>query len=309
MRMYVEVSSRNTRSVFLVDHCRQNYDTSGNNVCGHRSSFRTMTLRETFLKFYTTIPCDLHKAMSDQVRNINNGQGCNTSNGQQPRSTIRMMLYPAIGAMPPMAKQVINPTRHWRQVAQRSQQMTFVTVKCNNCQCTVYNYIWYILGGGFTLHPTLLPQVQLGPGNPRQIAWRTLFARACFRCNFQHEKNPCWAGSEGILGPTWGHFGGDFRGSTGFEYDVMWFSSSDATANGRRPRGPVNIGSKCTCDARVLLRRGLHNWLSYLRMSSFFEPLVASRWQTSFKKALETDFFSKYRFSDLNLGANMGQKT
>ena len=75
MRMYVEVSSRNTRSVFLVDHCRQNYDTSGNNVCGHRSSFRTMTLRETFLKFYTTIPCDLHKAMSDQVRNKNNGQG------------------------------------------------------------------------------------------------------------------------------------------------------------------------------------------------------------------------------------------
>ena len=38
-------------------------------------------------------------------------------------------------------------------------------------------------------------------------------------------------------------------------------------------------------------------------------PKLASRWLMVFKLLREADFFGNYRFSDLNLGANMGQKT
>ena len=41
------------------------------------------------------------------------------------------------------------------------------------------------MGGGFTLHPTLLPQVQLGPPKVAQIVRLTFFVRSFFRFNFQ----------------------------------------------------------------------------------------------------------------------------
>ena len=41
------------------------------------------------------------------------------------------------------------------------------------------------MGGGFTLHPTLLPQVQLGPLKVSQIVRWTFFVRSFFRFNFQ----------------------------------------------------------------------------------------------------------------------------
>ena len=37
-------------------------------------------------------------------------------------------------------------------------------------------------------------------------------------------------------------------------------------------------------------------------------PKLASRWLMVFKLLREAVFFGNYRFSDLNLGANMGQK-
>ena len=43
----------------------------------------------------------------------------------------------------------------------------------------------YCVGGGFTIHPTLLPQVQLGRAKVDQIARWTFFARSFFRFNFQ----------------------------------------------------------------------------------------------------------------------------
>ena len=104
------------------------------------------------------------------------------------------------------------------------------------------------------------------------------------------------------MGPTWGHFENDFRGPTGFEHDVMWFSSSDATANGRRPRGPVNIGSKRTCVVGVLHCIGLENRFLDPCMSSFFEAFVASPIHPPFKTAFATDVCRNYRFLALNLG-------
>ena len=89
----------------------------------------------------------------------------------------------------------------------------------------------------------------------------------------------------------------------------MRFASGDASANGRRPRGPVNIGSKRTCVAGVLHCIGLENRLLDPCMSSFFEAFVASPTQTPFKTAFEADLCRNCRFLGLNLGANMGEKT
>ena len=89
----------------------------------------------------------------------------------------------------------------------------------------------------------------------------------------------------------------------------MRFASVDATANGRRPHGPVNIGSKGTCVVGLLHCIGFENRLLDPCMSSFFEAFVASPIQTTFKTAFEADLYRNCRFLSLNLGANMGDKT
>ena len=109
------------------------------------------------------------------------------------------------------------------------------------------------------------------------------------------------------MGPIWGHFGRHFWGSTGSGHDFMRFASGDATANGRRPRGPVNIGSKCTCVVGVLHCIGLENRLLDPSMSSFFEAFVPSPIQTPFKTAFDADL-SKLSIFGPQLGGQHGRK-
>ena len=113
---------------------------------------------------------------------------------------------------------------------------------------------------------------------------------------------------DGLLEPILDNFRRHFWGPTGCAHAFPLSTSGEATANGRWPHGPVNIGSKCTCVVSVLHCVGFKNRPLDPSMSSFFDVFFASPIHTPFETAFETNFCRNYRFLALNLGANMAKK-
>ena len=164
-------------------------------------------------------------------------------------------------------------------------------------------------GWGVYPHPTLPPQAQLGGVKLTHFAWSPFFARCRFRRNVQQAKNRSRGRFDGLRRPIWDNFRCHFWGRTGSAHAFLCFANGVRRANGRRPRGPVNIGSKCTCVVGVLHCVGFEIRVLDLGLWPFFEAFVASPIQRPFKTAFEIDFCRNQRFFGRNLGAKMAGKT